>query len=234
MTWNATTMNIYVNGVLDATAARTTGPLNWANGTEKLYIGHANAAVSSGYYWYNGWMDEIAFFSRQLSPAEIMSSYQRGAFHPKIRIRSCNDAACSGETFVGPDGTANTYFSDENNTTPTPPSSSPSVPANQYFQYQAILDTDSTLYGPEITNVSGANDGDGAVVISGTSTTDTTAEACLDLTSQLVPTFITSLPFDPQTGSLAKSYYAVRKVGMDGITVRACSPELGKSIQVVQ
>jgi hypothetical protein len=108
------------------------------------------------------------------------------------------------------------------------------VPANQYFQYQAILDTDSTLYGPEITNVSGANDGDGAVVISGTSTTDTTAEACLDLTSQLVPTFITSLPFDPQTGSLAKSYYAVRKVGMDGITVRACSPELGKSIQVVQ
>jgi prepilin-type N-terminal cleavage/methylation domain-containing protein len=234
MNWNATTMNIYVNGVLDATATRTTGPLNWANGTEKLYIGHANASVSSGYNWYNGWMDEIAFFSRQLSPTEIASAYQRGALRPKLYARSCNDAACAGETFGGTDGTAGTYFSEENNSTLTPAATFTLLsPANRYFQYQLKLDTDTNTAGPIITRVSGGNTG-ATVTPPSTATTETTAGACLNLATLLVPTYITALPVDPQTGSQAKTYYAVKKIGMDGITVRSCSPELGKNIEVKQ
>lgn len=70
--------------------------------------------------------------------------------------------------------------------------------------------------------------------LTNSTTTETTAASCLNLTSALVPTYITSLPFDPQTGSLAKSYYAIKKTGMDNITLRACTPELGQTLQINQ
>lgn len=234
MTWNASTMTLYVNGAPDGTATRTSGPLNWANGTERLYIGHNLASQSTGYAWYNGVMDEIALFGRLLSPGEIAAAYQRGAYHPKLRIRSCNDAACAGETFVGPNGTAGTYFSDEANSTLLPPVVTPNVPANQYFQYQLILDTDTTLGGPEITGISGGNNGTISTSTPSTPTTESTAASCLNLAPLLVPTYLSEMPVDPSTGSQDKTYYAVKKENMDNLTVRACSPELGKSIEVKQ
>ena len=235
MTWNAGTMNIYVNGVLDGTAARTAGPLNWANGTEKLYIGHNAASVSTGFAWYDGTMDEMAFYGRILSPTEISDAYARGAYHPKIRVRSCDDSACSGETFVGPGNNPATYYSEEGNTTLVPSAAVvPPTPSNRYFQYQVILDTDTQTSGPEIKNVSGANNGTGGGGLPSTPTTETTADSCLDLTSNLVPTYITEMPVDPQVGTVAKTYYAIKKLGTDNVIVRACSPELGKSIEVTQ
>lgn len=49
-----------------------------------------------------------------------------------LQVRSCNDAACSGETFVGPDGTGGTVFT-------APVGEALVVSPNQYFQYQATF-----------------------------------------------------------------------------------------------
>ncbi len=234
VSWNASTMNIYVNGALDATVTRSGGTITWTYGTEKLYIGHNAAANSTGYDWYNGSMDEIALFNRQLTLAEINAAYQRGALHPKLTIRSCSASNCSGATFVGPDGTANTYFSEETNTSLIPTASfTPNTTANRYFQYQLKLDSDTSVLGPVIGQIAGGNNGTPSGG-GGSSTTETTADSCLNIGSLLAPTHIPLLPFDPVVGSSTRTYYAVKKTGTDNLTVRACSPELSKSIQVVQ
>lgn len=236
ITWNASTMSIYVNGALDVTTPRTSGPLNWAGAPANapIYIGHRAASQSSGYTWFNGSMDELAIFSRQLSLPEITAAYQRGVFHPKLRLRTCNDAACSGETFIGPNGSGSTYFSEETSTSLTPIASFslPALPVNRYAQYQLILDTDTTLMTPSIISISGANNG--SPEIPSTPTTENTAEACLNLSPLLVPTYITEMPVDPENGNQAKTYYAVKKMNRDNLVVRACTPELGESIEVSQ
>lgn len=234
LTWNATTMNIYVNGTLDATATRTSGPLNWASASPSpVYFGHNGAAITGAPpAWYTGSMDEAALFNRQLGPAEIKAAYERGAFRLRAQVRTCDDPLCNGETVKGPSGSASDYYEEINNTgTGLPSFAITNQLAGRYFQYQMFFDTDTTSYGPELKAVSATNNASGA---GGTTTTETTAEACLDLGPLLVPTYITDMPVDPQTGSLAKTYYAVKKLNSDNLIVRACSPELGKSIQVEQ
>ncbi|OGY44771.1 MAG: hypothetical protein A2729_02700 [Candidatus Buchananbacteria bacterium RIFCSPHIGHO2_01_FULL_39_14] len=56
-------------------------------------------------------------------------------------------------------------------------------------------------------------------------TAQTTAAACLDLTSSLVDTYIASIPFDPSSGSAAKTDYYIRKTANGRIAVGACDPE---------
>jgi hypothetical protein len=108
--------------------------------------------------YFKGNLDEVAIWNRALHANEVRQLYQRGASRLKYQVRSCNDSACSGENWQGPDGTSGTYFSElNNNTTPltgagdvkaTLPSmlfsnftSAPS--ANQYFQYRTIFESDS-------------------------------------------------------------------------------------------
>lgn len=235
ITWNASTMNIYVNGALDISAPRTSGPLNWVGspGNVAMYIGHRAASQSTGYAWYNGTMDELAIFNRPLNLQEINGAYQRGAFHPKLQVRTCDDNLCSGEPWIGPDGTGATYFNETGYAGLTPLASFtlPALAPNRYFQYQVILDTQTTAASPTITSIAGGNNGQANE--GGTSTTETTAEACLDLSTQLVPTFINNLPFDPVTGNTEKTQYAVKRIP-GGLLVRACTPDLNASIQVEQ
>lgn len=234
LTWNATTMNIYVNGLLDTTTTRTSGPLNWASASPSpIYFGHNGASITGAPpAWYAGSMDEAAIFNRPLSPAEIKAAYERGAFRLRAQVRTCDDALCNGETVKGPSGSASDYYEEINNTGLALPSFTiTNQLPGRYFQYHMFFDTDTSNYGPELKSVSSHNEGGGS---SSTTTTEQTANACLNLAPLLVPTYITALPVDPQTGSAEKSYYAIKKVGLDGVTVRACSPELGKSIEVKQ
>lgn len=66
-----------------------------------------------------------------------------------------------------------------------------------------------------------------------------TTASCLNLTSTLVPLYIPSLPVDPTNGSSTRSYYAVQKLTYNassapGLLLRACTPELGKTIEIRQ
>lgn len=130
----------------------------------------SSAALTGGWYMagacqgaagqrVNGLIDEVAIWSRALHANEIKQLYQRGASRIKYQVRSCDDNACSGESWQGPDGTSGTYFSElNNNTTPltglgdikaTLPSmlfsNFTSAPSNnQYFQYRTIFESDSS------------------------------------------------------------------------------------------
>ena len=183
--------------------------------------------------FFKGTIDEVSIFNRALSATEVNDTYKRGALSLKHQVRSCANSNCSDGTFIGPDGTANTYYSESSNTSNNTPSLSLSnVGNNRYFQYKSFLDTTDSALTPELKNVtiSGSNSGSGG----GGSSSSTTANACLDISSALTPNYITSVPFDPKTGSSNKTYYAIQKTGGGRINVQACSAENGETISVTR
>ncbi|MFH1188720.1 MAG: LamG domain-containing protein, partial [bacterium] len=111
-----------------------------------------NAASPSNFY--SGSMDELSTWNRVLTAAEILNFYRRGSLRLKFQVRSCNDAACSGETFVGPDGTATTSYTEVTNTGIGLPSVSlMNIIQNRYFQYRATFETDNTTYTPYLNDL---------------------------------------------------------------------------------
>ena len=83
----------------------TTGPLNIANTTR-------------GVSKYSGLMDELAMWDRELSSAEILQLYRRGANRIIYQVRTCSTSNCSdqdvqkGHGWKGPGGNYLTYFSE--------------------------------------------------------------------------------------------------------------------------
>ncbi|MDD5148126.1 MAG: LamG domain-containing protein, partial [Candidatus ainarchaeum sp.] len=88
-------------------------------------------------YRWAGSIDEFAIYNRALGLQEIRDHYKRGALRLNLKVRSCNDSACDGESFVGPSGASDTNFSDSN-----PAWDLNVVADNRYFQYNAVLETD--------------------------------------------------------------------------------------------
>jgi hypothetical protein len=155
------TSKLYVNGILKSSATGTYVP-----STATTFL------IGAGAGWkFAGSIDELAIWSRALDATETAQLYERGASRIKFQIRSCANADCSDSNWKGPDGTANTYFSELNNRTTqaTTPSGSQTVNApnmtlpnytspvasNRYFQYRAILETDAatTALMPELKSV---------------------------------------------------------------------------------
>lgn len=65
-----------------------------------------------------------------------------------------------------------------------------------------------------------------------TCTAQTTESACLDLSGDLVDTYLTSTPIDPSTGTAANTDYYITKSTAGRITVGACDPERSATITV--
>ncbi|HDH31647.1 MAG TPA: hypothetical protein ENH26_02640, partial [Candidatus Wolfebacteria bacterium] len=102
---------------------------------------------------FNGTIDEVAIYNRVLSPTEILDHYKRGVLRLKYQVRSCDDAACSGETFIGPDGTGSDYYEwGTTNSVSTPSFNLTNVIDNQYFQYKTYFETNTSSYTPELKN----------------------------------------------------------------------------------
>ncbi len=229
-TWDGATVKYYINGVLDGSSSQTGQPrINNA----VAHIGTDFSGGESGVLAYNftGTIDEASVFNRSLSATEISDIYKRGVLSLKFQTRSCAQANCSDGTFFGPDGTTNTYYSEASNTSNATPSLSlTNISNNRYFQYKAFLDTTDSALTPELKSavISGSTSG------SGGGSSSTTAAACLDLSSALAPTYITSLPFDPKTGSNSQTYYAAKKTAGGRINVQACSVENGEAISLTK
>jgi hypothetical protein len=178
---------LYVDGKQTATA---TAPNNIAAATNVTYIG----GEISGTYYCNGSIDEVAIWSRALSAAEVLELYRRGANRVKYQARSCVDGSCACKAYstspagsasdcdgdgipnssdtsdsyaadwIGPDGTASTYFSELQNNTSVDASGNPTgsvsttgltldwsgsfftaaarPTANRYFQYRVYMESD--------------------------------------------------------------------------------------------
>ncbi|MFH1188652.1 MAG: LamG-like jellyroll fold domain-containing protein [bacterium] len=169
--------------------------------------------------FFDGGMDEFAYWNRALSAEELIGIYRRGVLKLKYQVRSCDDPSCDTEIFVGPDGTSGTYFSELNSTSVLPPSFSLSnVSDNQYFQYRTYLETDDATYSPEINSITVEYSLGG---IAG----EVTADACLDIGGNLVSGYLTSMPTDPKDGSAANTYYAIKRTASNRVEVKACSNE---------
>ena len=85
-------MAIYVNGTLDVTRTGASGPLS---DSLYLYLG------GYGGLYYAGAVDELALFTRVLSPTEIANLVQRGALQLKFQARACPDSMASIRTVSG-------------------------------------------------------------------------------------------------------------------------------------
>ncbi|MBN4049147.1 LamG domain-containing protein [archaeon AH-315-M20] len=91
---------------------------------------------------FNGTIDEIAIWNRTLSAKEIRDLYKRGVLSLNLSVRSCDDSACSGESFSETLTNASGIPLNESIT-----------PINRYFQYRATLNTEDVDYTPVLYNV---------------------------------------------------------------------------------
>ncbi|MBD3249448.1 hypothetical protein GF336_05365, partial [Candidatus Woesearchaeota archaeon] len=92
----------------------------------------------SGDYFFEGDVDEIAFYKRALSQTEIQNHYKRGITRLNLTTRTCDDAACSGESWTDIIGESPQTLS---------------LTENQYFQYNFSFKTDDSGYSPELYDV---------------------------------------------------------------------------------
>lgn len=144
------TLYIYKNGSLaGSVSSATTNAL-----ASDLHIGDYYMSTNL-YEGYIGKMDELALFNRALSEVEISDLYKRGALRAKYQVRSCDDALCSGEDFVGQSGSTSNFFEEQDSNTISLPSFSLSgvVASNQYFQYRTVFESSNASFSPEIKSI---------------------------------------------------------------------------------
>lgn len=103
-------------------------------------------------------VDEVAIWRRAFSAEEARDVWRRGGTRLKLQVRTCDEPACTGVPFVGPDGTGATFFSEATHGSDDRPPSlgglgkAGAVPS-RYFQYAALLETDSSRETPGLMEV---------------------------------------------------------------------------------
>jgi hypothetical protein len=143
-------LRTFVDGVQDGPEVSATfaAPFTVAGGSE-LAVG----AFSGGSFQAEGDFDEVLAFRRALGDAEIRGIYTRSAVGLALRVRTCNDAACSGDPpFVGPEGGAGPFVDPDGANAP-PSSLALTLPRARYVQYEVTFDALTTRVSPELFSV---------------------------------------------------------------------------------
>ncbi len=123
-------VNVYSNTLAAGTSITPGGSLVIAH--EQDSVGGSFAA----YQAFNGTMDEVVIYNRTLSSSEVLEHYKRGILRLNLTYRSCNDPACSGESWSSEKEEAVNINED-----------------NQYFQFKFNFYTGDTSYSPVLHNV---------------------------------------------------------------------------------
>lgn len=217
---NGQVIEIYIDGVYDSETSTSLNIDDYPS-TDNLFIGKWLAANQI----WNGSIDETSIWSRAISAGDILSLYRRGASKLQFHVKTCAQSDCSDGTFMGPDGTGSTYYSEiYNSDVGTPSLGLTNLDENRYFQYKTYFETDNASYSPELVSVTASNDYDQGSL-------DQTS--CLNL-SNILNSHLPTIPQDPSTGSSEKTYYAVRRQTTGQVDVAACSAEGGESIRVTR
>lgn len=143
-------LRTFVDGVLDGpeVSAAFVAPFSVAAGSE-LAVG----ALSGGSFQSEGDFDEVLAFRRALGDDEIRGIYTRSAVGLSLRVRTCADAACSGDPpFVGPGGGTGAFVDPDGAAGP-PSSLALTLPPARYVQYEVTLDALTTRVSPELFSV---------------------------------------------------------------------------------
>ncbi|HNT75904.1 MAG TPA: Ig-like domain-containing protein [Anaerolineae bacterium] len=144
-------LRLYVNGREDGNPVPHLGAL-WAGGDHYRLAAAYGPTTTMTYF--SGILDEVAVYSRTLSPEEVRDHYLRGALDMGFQVRACDDDICDGESFAGPNGDAAAYYTELNAAGPMPLVADLTVPDSRFIQYQVTLHTDDTTYTPQLRNVS--------------------------------------------------------------------------------
>ena len=143
-TYDGATLKLFIN---DTLVASTPSALVPKNSALPLGVG----ADGRGTFPYQGAMDELVVLSTGFSDTEVGDIYRRGALGLRFQVRSCDDAACTGEFFAGPNGTATTHYSELDNASLSLPSIDLfNVPDNRYFQFRAFFESDLSAETPTL------------------------------------------------------------------------------------
>ena len=132
----AANSTVYINGTRKASHTDTDGTDPTA---DNIFVGEAANNGVQRNQTFPGKIDEVILFNRTLTDAEVLALYERGIRRLNLSVRSCDDAACSGETFT-----------DVGNVTDWTPLS---VNSNRYFQFEWGFNTSNTA-APSLYNLS--------------------------------------------------------------------------------
>jgi hypothetical protein len=172
-------IQLYWDGENESNASSSTNPnvaLNFGSAATTSVTPILGNSMN-GMYPFKGAIDELSVWSRNLNASEIADVYRRGANRISYQLTSCNSLNAAGSCpdgsgWMGPDGTDQTYFSETPSTLGTGPVgvgpasfSGITGITGRYFQYRAILESDSaqlcnynangtsSLCSPELLNV---------------------------------------------------------------------------------
>lgn len=149
-TYDGVNIKIYINGVLSRTALAS-GNTKTDSGKE-LWIGNRKENLVN--YRYKGLMDDVAVYNRVLSVSEILSHYTRSLAQTKFQVRSCQAVDCTGVLFIGPDGTANTYYTAIDSVgSGLPVVNLSGLPSTRYFQYSLRLSSKLSSANPALNSI---------------------------------------------------------------------------------
>ena len=159
---------IYFNGTQVAYTGAVAGSGTRTTAVaQPLYIGKTGpTSAPNTNAFLNASLEEVTFFGRILTAAEILELYRRGINRVKMQFRSCLLSNCADlPAWKGPDGTSATFYTEIYNNSiqstwlgyvlpPYPEMiftnfTSSTISNNQYFQYKATLETDNTTYLPD-------------------------------------------------------------------------------------
>lgn len=150
-TWDGSTLTAYINGKAVGSAATVGSPFQLSG-----YYGYAIIGASPTDYHsnaFNGSLDELAFYNRALSASEVAVHYTDRASRLQFQVHTCSDSLTCG-SYVGPDGTSNTYYDTpvlNNVVSVTVPIS---VSKNPIFQYRAMFNSVSAVASAHLYTVS--------------------------------------------------------------------------------
>jgi len=180
---------------------------------------------------FDGQIDEVAIWSRALDGSEISGLYARGAARVTAQVETCTQADCSDGVFGDAAGSAGGEIDPGDIAGNGLPSTSLSgYPTAQYARYRLLYSSSAPSAAlPAVSSVSlgyatGESGGEGQ----GSSPADNPlvgSDACIDVSSSLIPDYVGGIPQDPRYGSGEITGYAVRTEN-ERIQVRSCTPEL--------
>jgi prepilin-type N-terminal cleavage/methylation domain-containing protein len=168
-----------------------------------------------------GAIDEIAFFSQALSEEMIEYIYLRGATAITMQLRVCDRSDCSDASGF------DLVLTELQNDAPSPPSILFTIPSKRFLQYASTLETLTVADTPILNRVE-------VNYIREEGMGELTAESCLDLSDDLLFTYLTEIPKDPSIGTDEKTYYAIQRNANGRINVKSCGVEQNKTISITQ
>ena len=128
-------INLFIDGALDTSPTILKDNLTGSIETNADF----HLAKKYGYASFGNFtIDEVMFLNRVVSSDRVSDFYNLGEPNLNLDVRSCDDSACSGESWTRlGENTPEIMSLDYNN----------------YFQYKYILNTSNAIYTPKLYNV---------------------------------------------------------------------------------